>query len=181
MQKKFEWRCWSDYEVYVVLTPLHQIRVHAFLEHWGIINFYVNPDLSATGMQVISYKYYVVVQSQSGAEASATILDRMVKLQEFSQTEKENEDKSKLETQVLFLLFLYSFYRQLCKQENILLQTMHNQMYLVFLSSNFKIHCGVCKKVCIKTRYHSEKDGKLDLCYNCFSEGKFSVISAGNS
>jgi hypothetical protein len=36
-------------------------RVHAFLEHWGIINYYVNPDLSATGKTV----YHSFIQRSS--------------------------------------------------------------------------------------------------------------------
>jgi len=115
------------------------LRVHTFLEHWGLINYGINPDVVVP-----------VPKNPLATDSTSTPAQHMLHLRSESRSPKTVQGPSDLPL-----------------RKNI-------------FPTPPKFTCATCSTNCSKSRYFSSK-GNIDICPNCFTQGKFSEnLSSSN-
>ncbi|CAH1761549.1 13221_t:CDS:2 [Entrophospora sp. SA101] len=106
------------------------IRVHAFLEQWGLINYQVDQDTRPSSVAPPFTGHFVI--TADAPRGLQPYLPKGSVAGDSSFGIRQNSTGGK-------------------KQYN----------------------CFTCKVDCTQSRYHSLKNGKLDLCLNCYSSGHY--------
>ncbi|KAF9961564.1 hypothetical protein BGZ72_003170 [Mortierella alpina] len=145
------------------------IRVHAFLEQWGLINYQVDPDTrpSSVGPSFTGH-FRVTADTPKGLQPfqprtpSAT-------------TAKSNVDPkpakaAKVDTNLELRRNIYE-----SGAEPSLKDGEENA------EKKVRFSCFTCGTDCTKNRYHSTKTKNFELCANCYLEGRFpSTMASGD-
>jgi SWI/SNF related-matrix-associated actin-dependent regulator of chromatin subfamily C len=123
--------------------------VHSFLEHWGLINFMVNPDINAP--------IPVAPSPLSSISSDTTALaQQMIKL---DTPQPEAPPNLSLRKNVYFTNVAPP-------------QVLRIHMLLHVLNAFTQCVCASCNQDCTKNRYHAEKEN-MDLCISCYASGKY--------
>ncbi|KAI3640287.1 hypothetical protein MIR68_001165 [Amoeboaphelidium protococcarum] len=134
------------------------IRVHAFLEQWGLINYQVNPA-SRPSMVAPPYTghFRVTVDAPKGLVAAQPGDD--------SVTSHSIQAADVSTNQKAIALPSLALRKDLIKQE---------------LKKQKQYQCATCGVDCSSVRYHNVKNNEMNLCPLCFLEGRFpSSMSSG--
>ncbi|CAO3573275.1 unnamed protein product [Mortierella alpina] len=145
------------------------IRVHAFLEQWGLINYQVDPDTrpSSVGPSFTGH-FRVTADTPKGLQpfqpktAAPTVAKSNV------------DDKSAKATKVDMNLELR---RNIYESGSgpTLKDSEENA------EKKLRFSCFTCGTDCTKNRYHSTKIKNFELCANCYLEGRFpSTMASGD-
>lgn len=131
------------------------IKIHSFLEKWGIINYQIDPRTKSSILTAGYTGHYEV------------LLDTPRGLKSFVPENAKNEESNSEEKQVSYKLEL---------QENKLSKADDYLSNDTPVSSKIKYICQVCSKDITHTLYHNLRDKSNNLCVTCFSEAKFLTI-----
>ncbi|KAF9934174.1 hypothetical protein FBU30_003198 [Linnemannia zychae] len=146
------------------------IRVHAFLEQWGLINYQVDPDTrpSTVGPSFAGH-FRVIADTPKGLQPF------QANTSPSTTTSKPNIDLKtpgamKLNTNLELRRNIYTPKPAPATSENDENAEKRQQF-----------NCFTCGNDCTKNRYHSIKTKNFELCANCFLEGRFpSTMSSGD-
>jgi SWI/SNF related-matrix-associated actin-dependent regulator of chromatin subfamily C len=134
------------------------MRVHAFLEQWGLINYGVLPEtrpqtvsggLAASGATLITSSSGSLAASSSGLEGG---LPRILLFDDGSRVPKSRMH----------------------------LAPMATRRELYAAAAAIEYQCDVCGKDCSQRRFHCQVKADMDLCPDCFHQGRFPEEFSGN-
>ncbi|KAK9727354.1 SWI/SNF and RSC complex subunit Ssr2 [Basidiobolus ranarum] len=135
------------------------VRIHAFLEQWGIINYLCNPELSS--------------------ELNAVVTTGRISSSEHS-TEKPSECFTDRTLQLRKHIYQPSSDFQALESSHSADSPVINQLDPcadIFedgpIDGDNKYQCSICDVDCSKLRYSCSRGKKLELCQDCFLDGKF--------
>ncbi|KAF9985875.1 hypothetical protein BGZ75_002454 [Mortierella antarctica] len=145
------------------------IRVHAFLEQWGLINYQVDPDTrpSSVGPSFTGH-FRVTADTPKGLQPfqprpPAPAIAK-------SHADHKAAKAVKVDTNLELRRNIYeSGYQPTLKdgEEN--------------AEKKVRFSCFTCGTDCTKSRYHSTKTKNFELCANCYLEGRFpSTMASGD-
>jgi SWI/SNF related-matrix-associated actin-dependent regulator of chromatin subfamily C len=149
------------------------MRVHAFLEQWGLINYQVDPETRPASLgPAFTGHFRLTIDTPSGlhpfkpfifSPAQALLLSK--KSQE-QQQEEQQEPSSLDSTKVQ---------PPLSKVPNVSLRSDIYAAGLVPSSStqDKKYSCKTCEVDCSRVRYHCLKEPELNICPLCYVDGRF--------
>ncbi|KAK4531282.1 hypothetical protein CCYA_CCYA07G2139 [Cyanidiococcus yangmingshanensis] len=134
------------------------MRVHAFLEHWGLINYGVAPEarpqtvnggLTASGATLITSSSGGVAANTAGLEGG---LPRILLFDDGSRVPKSRMHLAPMATR--------------------------RELYAAAAAVEYQ--CDVCGKDCSQRRYHCLLKADMDICPECFHHGRFPEEFSGN-
>ncbi|ORX49036.1 hypothetical protein BCR36DRAFT_354265 [Piromyces finnis] len=144
------------------------IRVHAFLEQWGLINYQVNPDIIPNHMTPHLAGNYRLNMNTSLNQASIsnlnTINNSQVNLHPLPQPQQtqiknlNNSIKNELNSNV---------------HKNVYHSTAGENNVIKLQNGNLITYCQSCQKEFTKYQYVNHKIRNYVICSNCFYEGKY--------
>ncbi|KAF9350397.1 hypothetical protein BGX26_011419 [Mortierella sp. AD094] len=146
------------------------IRVHAFLEQWGLINYQVDPDTrpSTVGPSFTGH-FRVTADTPKGLQP----FQRSVAAPAASKTNVEQiktPGAAKLDANLELRRNIYTGGPEPFSKD-----TDENA------EKRQRFNCFTCGSDCSKSRYHSIKTKNFELCANCYLEGRFpSTMSSGD-
>ncbi|OZJ05270.1 hypothetical protein BZG36_01962 [Bifiguratus adelaidae] len=144
------------------------IRVHAFLEQWGLINYQIDPETrpSIVGPAFTGH-FRVTADTPRGLQPFKPNVPTTgpnhvngVKSTPTPKADIKDDTEVKIETNLEL-------------RKNIFDTTEPNGIVTDEESATNKVNCFTCGVDCTKTRYHSTKTKNFDLCTNCYTEGRF--------
>jgi SWI/SNF related-matrix-associated actin-dependent regulator of chromatin subfamily C len=154
------------------------LRVHAFLEHWGLINFGVEPDTRPhhssikgirAGVETWNAAPLVDQPSHTGANGSgvATGVPRLLLFDEVPPMRKTVPPTS-----------LDSAFRAASKgQKGEVPMATRREVYAAAAATAYS--CDACGSDCSRMRYHCVGLADIDLCPTCFADGQYpNMLSA---
>jgi len=124
------------------------MRVHSFLEHWGLINFQVSPDV------------YSPLFPHTSSAAAHTILSPNVSSDVLVQTLFNLEETTKKQQHTSNSIGTADF-------------VSHKNAFLTSATPPVQIKCGICGGLCGLIYYVCEKKTDFFLCSNCFNIGRY--------
>lgn len=131
------------------------IKIHAFLEKWGIINYQIDPRTKSSILSAGYTGHFDV------------LLDTPKGLKSFVPENVKAEDNETEKQPVSYKLNLLE--NKLSKIDDYLVNNAP-------VSSKVKYVCQVCTKDINHILYHNLRDKSNNLCVSCFSEAKFLSI-----
>lgn len=131
------------------------IKIHSFLEKWGIINYQIDPRTKSSILTAGYTGHYEVV------------LDTPKGLKSFVPEDANKDENNSEKEQVSYKLELQE--NKLSKADDYLSNDKP-------ITSKIKYICQVCSKDINHTLYHNLRDKSNNLCVTCFSEAKFLTI-----
>ncbi|KAG0353708.1 hypothetical protein BGZ54_002090 [Gamsiella multidivaricata] len=146
------------------------IRVHAFLEQWGLINYQVDPDTrpSTVGPSFTGH-FRVSADTPKGLQpfqpnlATPTAAKANVE-------QIKTPGASKLDANIELRRNIYT-----SGPEPVSKDSDENA------EKRQRFNCFTCGADCSKSRYHSIKTKNFELCANCYTEGRFpATMSSGD-
>ncbi|KAF9574576.1 hypothetical protein EC968_006189 [Mortierella alpina] len=145
------------------------IRVHAFLEQWGLINYQVDPDTrpSSVGPSFTGH-FRVTADTPKGLQPfqPRTAAPSIAK----SNVEHKPAKVVKVDTNLELRRNIYER-----GSEPTLKDSEENA------EKKVRFSCFTCGTDCTKNRYHSTKTKNFELCANCYLEGRFpSTMASGD-
>ncbi|KAF9930621.1 hypothetical protein FBU30_000247 [Linnemannia zychae] len=149
------------------------IRVHAFLEQWGLINYQVDPDTRpSTVGPAFTGHFRVTADTPRGLQpflpsvAAPTAAQANGELKLASATAPKTEANMELRRNI----FSNNATAATAAKEG----EEHPE-------KKQRFNCFTCGTDCTKMRYHSVKTKNFELCSNCYLEGRFpSTMSSGD-
>jgi len=124
------------------------LRVHAFLEHWGLINYKINPDL---------FPVIAPALTPSPSAMAKEILDL---------------SRSKPSRPIIPKARRHSSELQMQQHDNIAGSApmiLRPNLY----AGGSRPTCHTCKADCAISRYHCIKNADINVCPDCFSKGSY--------
>lgn len=136
------------------------IKIHSFLEKWGIINYQIDPRTKSSILTAgYTGHFDVLLDTPKGLKS---FVPENVKAEE-NDTQVEQADY------------------KLTLQENKLSKVDDYLVNETSVASKIKYICQVCNKDINHILYHNLRDKSNNLCLSCFSEAKFlSIYSAAD-
>ncbi|KAG0055628.1 hypothetical protein BGZ83_007928 [Gryganskiella cystojenkinii] len=148
------------------------IRVHAFLEQWGLINYQVDPETrpSTVGPSFTGH-FRVTADTPKGLQPFLPTAPASSAPKTGSTLESKTLGATKVDANLELRKNVYQSTagQSLAKdgEENAEKRQVFN--------------CFTCGTDCSKSRYHSIKTKNFELCANCYMEGRFpSTMSSGD-
>lgn len=147
------WR--ADPKHYLTVTALRRhlagdacaiMRIHSFLEHWGLINYNVDPTSRPSSTSLASPP--VIPLASQGS--MSTGIPRLLFFDDGSHPDMLDRSVD---------------YR--------LPEAQMTRRELYATSAAVTYYCDICGKDCSKLRYHCISQADMDICPSCFSQGKF--------
>lgn len=137
------------------------MRVHAFLEQWGLINYYVDPDTRPSVMAPpFTGHFRVTADTPRGLQPFLPSICNPPSKPAIQAAYQETFDR---EIKINMDLRKDIFEAKSLPATVVLKDQKPNQT---------KIFCFSCGVLC-QTRYHSLKVPDVDLCRNCYLQGRF--------
>ncbi|KAF9184359.1 hypothetical protein BGZ51_003380 [Haplosporangium sp. Z 767] len=151
------------------------IRVHAFLEQWGLINYQVDPDTRPSSVgPAFTGHFRVTADTPRGLQpflpsvAAPTAAQANGELKVGVAASAGTKQESNLELRRN--IFSNGPESAIKEGEESAKQQQQQQRF----------NCFTCGTDCTKIRYHSIKTKNFELCSNCYQEGRFpSTMSSG--
>ncbi|KAF9191828.1 hypothetical protein BGZ49_003496 [Haplosporangium sp. Z 27] len=148
------------------------IRVHAFLEQWGLINYQVDPDTrpSTVGPSFTGH-FRVTADTPKGLQPFQPHVSHATASTSKSTVEQiKTPGAAKLDANLELRRNIYT-----SGPEPVSKDTDENA------EKRQRFNCFTCGADCSKSRYHSIKTKNFELCANCYTEGRFpSTMSSGD-
>lgn len=139
------------------------IRVHAFLEQWGLINYQIDPESRpSTVVPAFTGHFRITGDTPRGLQPflPAVSLNSSVK----SFNDKTGSELPKVSA-----------------ASDVNLETRQEIYHSSQNAKENLYKCGTCGVDCSKLRYHNIKTKDIDLCSSCYLEGRFpSTIFSGD-
>ncbi|GJJ73850.1 SWI/SNF related-matrix-associated actin-dependent regulator of chromatin subfamily C [Entomortierella parvispora] len=150
------------------------IRVHAFLEQWGLINYQVDPDTRpSTVGPAFTGHFRVTADTPRGLQpflpsvAAPTAAQANSELKATATTIKQQDSNLELRRNI---------FNQPPTAPNKDAKDSDESP-----EKKQRFNCFTCGTDCSKTRYHSIKTKNFELCTNCYTEGRFpSSMTSGD-
>lgn len=142
------------------------MRVHAFLEQWGLLNYQVDPESrpSAIGPPFTGH-FRVIADTPRGLQPFQPGLGSTISPGK-QQVATSQLAAKRQEAQPAFNLELRrDIYNSSGKEQN---GSSHAPA-----EKRQQYNCFTCGADCSKVRYHCMNQKKFDLCPNCYQEGRF--------
>lgn len=139
------------------------IRVHAFLEQWGLINYQIDPESRpSTVVPAFTGHFRITGDTPRGLQPFLPA----VSLNSSTKTSNDNVVSETLKESTA---------------SNVNLET-RKEIYQSSQNTRENLYkCGTCGVDCSKLRYHNIKSRDIDLCSSCYLEGRFpSTIFSGD-
>ncbi|ORY05603.1 hypothetical protein K493DRAFT_333431 [Basidiobolus meristosporus CBS 931.73] len=135
------------------------VRIHAFMEQWGIINYLCTPDLSPELNAIVTTGRSVppgpIPESPSEGFTDRTFQLRRHVYQSSGDMRPSESSRSAGSPDINCLDPCADIFED------------------GPVDGDIKYQCGVCEIDCSKLRYSCSRGKKLELCQECFLEGKF--------
>lgn len=142
------------------------MRVHAFLEQWGLLNYQIDPESrpSAIGPPFTGH-FRVIADTPRGLQPFQPGAGSSVS-QGKPQTRTNELASKRQDTQpVLNLELRRDIYSSSGKEQNGSTESLPEKRQ--------QYNCFTCGVDCSRIRYHCMNQKKFDLCSNCYQEGRF--------
>ncbi|KAG9302842.1 hypothetical protein G9A89_009619 [Geosiphon pyriformis] len=154
------------------------IRVHAFLEQWGLINYQVDPETrpSTIGPPFTGH-YRITADTPRGLQpfqpsaAPPTTLNSQA-LQVSASTSAATTTSAKVELNLGLRQYIYQSDAKSTPQE-ISQENGNNSVDNSLSGSKRPYNCFTCGADCTRARYHNVKTKNFELCPNCYLDGRF--------
>lgn len=132
------------------------IRVHAFLEQWGLINYQVNAETrpSMIGPPYTGH-FRITVDTPKGLTPGQPAVQS--KKVPTGGAKASNDEKA-----------------EILKDDSVPSLSLRKDIFEKKLPKK-QIYCGICGTDCTTLRYRNVKTKDLDICLNCYSEGRFPI------
>lgn len=143
------------------------MRVHAFLEQWGLINYQVDPETrpSVVGPPFTGH-FRVIADTPRGLQPFRPSASSTLSFGRALSDNIENSGKTALiDANLELRRDIYSTTGQETSEET--------DDYLG--AAKQQCNCFTCGVDCSNIRYHCMNQKKFDLCANCYQEGRFPV------
>ncbi|KAG0205966.1 hypothetical protein BGX28_002516 [Mortierella sp. GBA30] len=149
------------------------IRVHAFLEQWGLVNYQVDPDTrpSSVGPSFTGH-FRVTADTPRGLQPFHPKAPAAVAAPTAPKSSADHKapEVTKADTNLELRRNIYD-----SEAASVLKDSDENAEKKVLFS------CFTCGTDCTKNRYHSTKTKNFELCGNCYLEGRFpSTMASGD-
>ena len=150
------------------------MRVHAFLEQWGLINYQINPDTrpSSIGPPFTGH-FRVIADTPRGLQPfQPAPASRKSSGRPLEQTDAaiNTADRTVSEAQLELRRNVYS-------APGAASTSTTDARNGAIDGSNNTFNCYSCGVDCSRVRFHGLKQEKYDLCPNCYNEGRFPSTS----
>ncbi|KAF8979501.1 hypothetical protein BGZ46_005348 [Entomortierella lignicola] len=145
------------------------IRVHSFLEQWGLINYQVDPDTRpSTVGPAFTGHFRVTADTPRGLQPFLPSVTAPTAAQANGELKPVNGAKQDSNLELRRNIFSNGTSSAAKDSED----TPEKKQ---------RFNCFTCGTDCTKTRYHSIKTKNFELCSNCYIEGRFpSTMSSGD-
>ncbi|KAF9179759.1 hypothetical protein BGZ51_006626 [Haplosporangium sp. Z 767] len=146
------------------------IRVHAFLEQWGLINYQVDPDTrpSTVGPSFTGH-FRVTADTPKGLQPFLPNVAAPATAKAAAAT-KVPEGTPKMDANLELRRNIYA-------NESTPVSKDSDES----AEKKQKFNCFTCGSDCTNNRYHSVKSKNFELCANCYLEGRFpSTMASGD-
>ncbi|KAG0051738.1 hypothetical protein BGZ83_003356 [Gryganskiella cystojenkinii] len=150
------------------------IRVHAFLEQWGLINYQVDPDTRpSTVGPAFTGHFRVTADTPRGLQPFLPSVAAPTAAQANSELKATTTASTKMDSNLELRRNIFSEPpRKDAKDTDETPEKKQQQQ---------RFNCFTCGTDCSKTRYHSIKTKNFELCVNCYTEGRFpSSMTSGD-
>ncbi|WVW85712.1 hypothetical protein I302_107750 [Kwoniella bestiolae CBS 10118] len=148
------------------------MRVHAFLEQWGLINYQVDPDTrpAALGPPFTGH-FRVTLDTPKGLSnlVHPGTRPNTGSLALTAQTNGVTPHPSNLDLRKTIYQSTSKSSKPISSDEATKLATTNGEA----APKTQTFSCETCGTDCTRTRYHSIKDGEYTLCPSCFVTGRF--------
>ncbi|CAG8458114.1 12414_t:CDS:2 [Ambispora leptoticha] len=163
------------------------IRVHAFLEQWGLINYQVDPETRpSTVGPTFTGHYRITADTPRGLQpfqpsaipptpVNPQIVEASTSKPTSAITALASSGSAKVE---LNLGLRKNIYQSNIKSEETEVQENGKAPTTsdpTLTDTKRRYNCFTCGVECTRTRYHNTKTKTLELCANCYLEGRFPV------
>ncbi|KAF9173253.1 hypothetical protein BGX21_008715 [Mortierella sp. AD011] len=148
------------------------IRVHSFLEQWGLINYQVDPDTRpSTVGPAFTGHFRVTADTPRGLQPFLPSVTAPTAAQANGELKAVGSAKQDLNLELRRNIFSNGASSEAKDNEETSEKAEKKQRF----------NCFTCGTDCTKTRYHSIKTKNFELCSNCYIEGRFpSTMSSGD-
>eukprot|EP00833_Pecoramyces_ruminatium_P007308 jgi/Orpsp1_1/1181340/evm.model.c7180000076852.1 len=143
------------------------IRVHAFLEQWGLINYQVNPDSipnHVTPHLAGNYRFNINAQSQIN---NVNTINNKINNHPLPQPQQnQNQNQTNINNSIKYEL-------NSNVHKNVYHTTAGENNVIKLQNGNLINYCQSCQKEFSKYQYVNHKMRNYVICSNCFYEGKY--------
>ncbi|KAG0299572.1 hypothetical protein BGZ98_009926 [Dissophora globulifera] len=145
------------------------IRVHSFLEQWGLINYQVDPDTRpSTVGPAFTGHFRVTADTPRGLQPFLPSVAAPTAAQANGELKAVGSTKQESNMELRRNIFSNGAVGAIKDGE----ETADKKQ---------RFNCFTCGTDCTKIRYHSVKTKNFELCPNCYQEGRFpSTMSSGD-
>ncbi|KAF9108010.1 hypothetical protein BGX27_008501, partial [Mortierella sp. AM989] len=145
------------------------IRVHSFLEQWGLINYQVDPDTRpSTVGPAFTGHFRVTADTPRGLQPFLPSVTAPTAAQANGELKPVSGAKQESNLELRRNIFSNGTASATKDGE----ETAEKRQ---------RFNCFTCGTDCTKTRYHSIKTKNFELCSNCYTEGRFpSTMTSGD-
>ncbi|KAF9144226.1 hypothetical protein BG015_000176 [Linnemannia schmuckeri] len=152
------------------------IRVHAFLEQWGLINYQVDPDTRpSTVGPAFTGHFRVTADTPRGLQPFLPSVAAPTAAQANGELRVATASAPKAEANMELRRNIFSNNAAAAPTAT----TKEGEEQHPDKKQRF--NCFTCGTDCTKMRYHSVKTKNFELCSNCYLEGRFpSTMSSGD-
>ncbi|KAF9585121.1 hypothetical protein BGW38_003798 [Lunasporangiospora selenospora] len=147
------------------------IRVHAFLEQWGLVNYQVDPDTrpSTVGPSFTGH-FRITADTPRGLQPFQPHTDAATATAAKPTAEAAKPVGAKADVNLELRKNIYTSGPTPVSKDSD--ESAEKRQ---------RFNCFTCGTDCTKNRYHSIKTKNMELCANCFMEGRFpSTMSSGD-
>ncbi|PWN27763.1 hypothetical protein BDZ90DRAFT_232157 [Jaminaea rosea] len=156
------------------------MRVHGFLEQWGLINYQIDPDTrpAALGPPFTGH-FRVLVDSPRGLQPlhPGTKSETRAQPAPQSQSQPQRNAGSSLDVSLELRRTVYSTTlrasRQISAEEGASLAQQADKARANGAGASSSYQCDTCGSDCTSTRYASIKNKDYALCPGCYTDGRF--------
>lgn len=142
------------------------IKIHQFLEKWGIINYQIDPRTRPSIMAPgYTGHFNVVLDTPRGLKM---FIPEGVEVRDTKEDENGGEQKYELKRDYKLPLQENKY----CKSDDYLTNSLNKKDPI----SKIKYVCQTCGVDCDNIVYHNLRDKSSNVCVSCFKEAKFLTI-----
>ncbi|KAG0372420.1 hypothetical protein BGX24_000264 [Mortierella sp. AD032] len=153
------------------------IRVHAFLEQWGLINYQVDPDTRpSTVGPAFTGHFRVTADTPRGLQPFLPSVAAPTAAQANGELKVATAGAPKTEANMELRRNIFSNNATASAAT-----TKEGEEQQSDKDKKQRFNCFTCGTDCTKMRYHSVKTKNFELCSNCYLEGRFpTTMSSGD-
>ncbi|KAH7096791.1 SWIRM-domain-containing protein [Auriculariales sp. MPI-PUGE-AT-0066] len=147
------------------------MRVHAFLEQWGLINYQVDPETRPAALQPpFTGHFRVILDTPRGLSSSVTLHGGSKTAAKIGGAGEVQQPGAAMPAS---LELRQSIYQTSAKASKPLTETEAAGLAAVADGTSAKAYaCDTCGADCTRVRYHSLKS-KMEICPACYADGRF--------